>query len=135
MQDPATRADVGAAHALGISYKRFQGWEPTTTYEYDEAGRLVSSRPEVEWDETEQDWMLAYEAWERDELCHLCGWPKEICQARETETLLEVPPPTRCHVTTAIKRAQEGRAQQGGVKHEDALLWSARIKVQRPAGQ
>jgi hypothetical protein len=122
------RADVGAALRLGISYKRFQGWEPTTVYEYDEAGRMVSSRPEVEWDQTEQDWMLAYEAWGRDEVCHLCGWPKEICQARETETMLVVDPPTRCHVTTSIKRAQDARAQQGGGKHDDALLWGARLK-------
>lgn len=122
------RADVGAAFRLGISYKRFQGWEPTTVYVYDEAGRMISSQPEVEWDQTEQDWMLAYEAWERDEVCPLCGWPKDVCQARETETLLEVPLPTRCHVTTAIKRAQDGRSSQGGTKHDDALLWGARLK-------
>ena len=128
MQDPATRADVTAARALGISYKRFQGWEPTTTYQYDDTGRMVSSRPEVEWDETEQDWMLALETWERDEVCPMCGWPKEICQAREAETMLEVPPPTRCHVTTAVKRAQDARAQQGGGKHDDALIWGAQLK-------
>lgn len=132
MRDPAVRSDVRTARTLGISYKRFQGWEPTTTYQYDEAGRMVTSKPEVEWDQTEQDWMLALDTWEQDELCPLCGWPKEICHARETETMLEVPAPTRCHVTTAIKRAQDGRTQQGGGKYDDALIWGARLKDQLP---
>lgn len=69
--------------------------------------------------------MLALAEWEASEVCPMCGWPKAICQARETENLLQVPPPTRCHVTTAIKRAQEGRAAGGGGKHDDALIWSA----------
>lgn len=72
--------------------------------------------------------MLALDSWEQDELCPMCGWPSKICQARETENMLEVPPPTRCHVTTAIKRAQEARSAGGGNKHEDALLWGARLK-------
>lgn len=116
------------ARALGVSYKRFQGWEPATVYEYDEAGRLVASRPEVEWDSTEQDWMLALDAWEQEELCPLCGWPREVCQARESENLLQVPAPIRCHVTTAIKRAQEARSAAGGNKHDDALIWGAALK-------
>lgn len=132
MQDPAVRADVTAARTLGVSYKRFQGWEPITTYEYDDGGRMVSSRPEVEWDQTEQDWMLALDAYEAEEVCPLCGWPKAVCQARETEMMLEVPLPTRCHVMTAIGRAKDARAQQGGGKHDDALSWSARLKPQSP---
>jgi hypothetical protein len=132
LQDPAIRADIRTARTLGISYKRFQGWEPTTTYEYDDGGRLISSRPEVEWDQTEQDWMLALDTWENDELCHLCGWPKDVCQAPETEWALEVPLPTRCHVTTAIKRAQMARAADGGGRHDDALVWGARLKDQSP---
>lgn len=91
---------------------------------------MVSSRPEVEWDETEQDWMLALGEWETSAACPMCGWPKEICQARETENLLEVPPPIRCHVTTSIKRAQTGRQASGGGKYDDALIWSARLKPQ-----
>lgn len=89
---------------------------------------MVSSRPEVEWDETEQAWMVALAAYRRDEICPLCGWPRKICQAPETEWALDVPLPTRCHVTTAINRAQEGRAAGGGGKHDGALLWGARIK-------
>lgn len=116
------RADVEAAQRLGISYKRFLGWEPATIYEHDGAGRLVSSRPEVEWDETERAWMLALETWKSERLCPLCGQPREVCQAPETEFALEVPLPTRCHVTTAVRRAQEARAKHPG-EHDDALLW------------
>lgn len=72
--------------------------------------------------------MLALDAWEREEVCPLCGWPKDVCQAPETEWLLDVPLPTRCHVTTAIKRAQEARSTEGGGKHDDALVWGARLK-------
>lgn len=122
------RAEVEAAERLGISYKRFKGWEPANVYEYDDTGRLISSRPEVEWDDVEQGWMTALAKWRHDEVCPLCGWPREICQAPETEWSLEVPLPTRCHVTTAIRRAQDGRTSAGGSKHDDALLYGARFK-------
>ena len=122
------RAEVEAAERLGVSYKRFKGWEPATVYEYDDAGRLVSSRPEVEWDETEQAWMTALAAYQRDEICPLCGWPKDVCQAPESEWLIDATLPTRCHTTTAIKRAQEARAAGGGGKYDDALLWGAELK-------
>lgn len=89
---------------------------------------MVSSRPETEWDETEAAWMVAAEAYRRQEICHLCGWPKAICQSRDAENGLTVPPPTRCHVTTAIKRAQEARQSGPAAKHDDALLWGARLK-------
>lgn len=91
---------------------------------------MVSSRPEVEWDETEQQWMLALEAWENEELCPMCGWPKEICQAPSAEFDLRVPPPTRCHVTTAIRRAQEERQAASSGKYDDALIWGAERKDQ-----
>ncbi|GAB3166599.1 hypothetical protein GCM10027059_25790 [Myceligenerans halotolerans] len=121
------RAEVEAAERLGISYKRMQGWEPRTIYEYDTDGRLVASRPEVEWDDTERAWMLSLAAWRTEHVCPLCGMPREICQAPETEFNLEVPLPTRCHVTTAIKRAQAARAKAPG-EHDDALLWGAGLK-------
>lgn len=71
--------------------------------------------------------MLALARYRSDEICPLCGWPREVCQAPETEWALEVPPPTRCHVTTAMNRAQDGWAANGG-KGGNALLWGARYK-------
>lgn len=73
--------------------------------------------------------MTALAKWRDVEVCPLCGWPRDICQAAETEWALEVPLPTRCHVTTAIRRAQEGRAASGGGKQDTALLWGARFKA------
>lgn len=122
------RGEVTVARTLGISYKRLLGWEPATVYEYDDAGRMVSSRPEVEWDETERAWMIALAEWESTEVCPMCGWPKDVCQARDTENNLTVPPPTRCHVVTAIRRAQEARPSSGTSKHDDALIWAAQVK-------
>lgn len=36
------------------------GWEPTTTYEYDDDGRLISSRPEPEWDDEQRHLAIAH---------------------------------------------------------------------------
>ena len=64
-----------AAERLGVSLKRFGGWEPVTVteYEYDAGGRLVRSwsQPESEWDDQQQAWMLAL-VQHRAELCP-CG--------------------------------------------------------------
>lgn len=91
---------------------------------------MVASSPEPEWDELEQQWMLALDAWRDKSICPLCGMDKSICQSAEAEFRVSVPPPTRCHVTTAIRREQAARqAQYGsGGAHEDALLWSATVR-------
>ena len=85
--------------------KRFHGWEPATTYEY-EAGRLVSSRPEPEWDETEQTVMLALQAY-HGSLCPLCGGPLSVCTNPENELKFKGGLPIRCHATTARAIAME----------------------------
>lgn len=124
------RAEVETAERLGVSYKRFQGWEPTTVYTYDDAGRMVSSQPEVEWDDTERAWMLALQTWRDTELCTLCGWPKDACHDPQAEWNLEATLPIRCHVTTKIKQAQADRA---GGKYDDALIWGAQYRSQSPS--
>lgn len=95
-------------------------------YEYDEDGRLVASRPEVEWDDTERAWMLALEEYRSDLLCECgCGFPKKISQAPETEFSVEVPPPTRCHIRTALaadQKAAEDRPTPEG------LIWGVRLR-------
>lgn len=70
--------------------------------------------------------MLALQKW-RNDLCPSCGWPRSICQAPETEFRLTVPPPTRCHVTTAVDRAQRAYSEQPGAKL-GGLLWRAEIR-------
>lgn len=103
------------------------GWEPRTVYEYDDAGRMVASAPEPEWDDTERAWMLALEHWRTEQVCSLCGWPKAICQDPATEFAVEVPVPTRCHVTTALRRAQKARAEDK-TSESDGLVWAAQMR-------
>ena len=71
--------------------------------------------------------MRALATWREEHICPSCGWPKEICQAPATEFAVEVPLPTRCHVTTAMRRAQADYAKKSGANPE-GLLWSARLR-------
>ena len=89
---------------------------------------MVASRPEVEWDETEQAWMRALEHYRTEMICPSCGWPKEICQDPMTEFKVEVPPPTRCHVTTALRNAQKAASEKSNAGAE-GLLWAARLRA------
>lgn len=101
------------------------GWEPTTTYEHDGAGRLVSSRPEVEWDDTERAWMLGLAEYEAT-LCPLCGLPTDQCQSAAAENLAEAGIPIRCHVATA--RAQRTEEYKDA-KQASALLFPAGLRA------
>ena len=88
----------------------------------------MSSRPEIEWDDTEQTWMLALQFY-RDGLCPACGRPVSVCQDPANEGKFVSPPPVRCHATTALSERQE--AQTGGKvkpRHPNALLYSAELK-------
>ncbi|GAA1337123.1 hypothetical protein GCM10009611_03080 [Arthrobacter roseus] len=88
---------------------------------------MVSSRPEIEWDEPEQTWMLALQYY-RDGLCPLCGMPRSICGDPENEMKVKSPPPSRCHFTTARLRRQESQTSgQVKPKYEGALLYTAGI--------
>jgi hypothetical protein len=88
----------------------------------------VSSRPEVEWDEVEQTWMLALQYY-RDGLCPACGRPVDVCQNPDNEMKWTSPPPVRCHATTAVRERQDAQTS-GKVKprHADALLYRAELK-------
>jgi hypothetical protein len=86
--------------------KRFHGWEPVTTYEFDEFGRVVSSRPEPEWDDAEQTVILALQAYKAS-LCPLCGGPLDVCTNPENELKFKGGLPIRCHATTARAVAME----------------------------
>lgn len=124
-RDEVLRSQVEAAERLGVSLKRFSGWEPATVYEYDDAGRLISSRPEVEWDDVEQGWMISLERYRREHICPLCGGPKEVCQAPYGTFVYSAGVPIRCHVTTAIRQAQRA----GGSREDaDALIYPPEIK-------
>lgn len=103
------------------------GWEPTTTYVYDEAGRILSSHAEVEWDDTERDWMLALNHYRHEFLCTLCGMPKAVCRARSTDGAVDVEF-ERCHITAALS-AMQRKVSESEEKYPESLLYSAGVKA------
>lgn len=100
-----------------------------THYVYGADGRVLYTQPEVEWDDTEQEWMRARAAWRDEHLCPLCGFPREVCQAPETEFELDDPVRTRCHVTTRMRAAQKAYSQDP-TSNPEGLLWSPQFKKQ-----
>lgn len=91
-------------------------------YEYDEAGRMARSVPEVEWDEEQQGWSLAL-AYYRATRCPCCGGDIEEC-GPQTAGTWATPPPRRCYRTDSLLLAQEGS------KHarREALMWRTERK-------
>lgn len=75
-------------------------------HEYDDAGRLVRSRPEPEWDEQEQTVMLALQRFNA-ETCPACGGPLALCTDPKNEGKYKTGLPVRCHATTSKMRAAE----------------------------
>jgi hypothetical protein len=110
VSNPGLRAELAAARAWGVSWRRFSGWEPatTTTFEYDDAGRLAKSvtTVEPEWDGAERDTALALAAYEAD-LCPGCHRPMSETTARENQKAYVAGAPIRCHCCTASQRAAE----------------------------
>ncbi|WNM64504.1 tail assembly chaperone [Arthrobacter phage MidnightRain] len=121
--DAGFRAEVTAAHSLGISLKRFHGWEPETVYTY-EGGRLISSKPEAEWDDREQSLVLAMHAY-KSTLCPLCGLPVDVCTDPKNERKFKAGQPIRCHKTTA--ELISGKKIDDKMPHKEALLFSAEM--------
>lgn len=69
--------------------------------------------------------MLALDYYRKHLLCPCgCGWPKEISQDPETENLATVGPPVRCHIRTAIVRAQKDVKDR---PVPEGLLWGATL--------
>lgn len=81
---------------------------------------------EPEWSEQDVAWNLAL-AHLRDEeaayRCPNCGGDQRVCTPLEAEGAFEVPPPSRCHATTAL--LVEQRKDQDRPTPE-ALLWRVR---------
>lgn len=81
--------------------------------------RLLSSQPEPEWDERQQDWMVALNVYE-SMLCPKCGGPISECTAPENEFKYKTGLPTRCHRTTSQLIAADKAA---GAAHSKALMF------------
>ena len=92
-------------------------------YEY-QAGRLISSRAETEWDDAEQTVMLGYRMY-LNGLCPKCGGPLSICTDPANEMRYEGGLPVRCHATTARGRAAEAYRDQPG---SEALMFVPKLR-------
>ena len=70
---PELRADIETARRLGISLRRFHGWEPRrTTVRHPDGSWVTVTEPEFDgWERAIQ---AAYDAW-RAGLCPDCGQP------------------------------------------------------------
>lgn len=62
---------------MGVAPRRLWGWEPETTFTYVD-DRLVSSRPEPEWNDRQYLLMSLLAEYEAD-LCPDCGQPRSEC--------------------------------------------------------
>lgn len=97
------KAKATAARKLGISLKRFDGWEPkTVSWREKRDGRMVTvTERETEWDLEQQEWMLALDLAEADE-CPGCHGRLSETTLAENDGAYVPKPPTRCHRCTAV---------------------------------
>jgi hypothetical protein len=116
--NPDLRAEVEAAEKLGISLKRFRGWEPTTTtrYTWDRDNRSegpdgYTSTVEPEWDEVEQGWMLALSLY-RDRRCPGCGGDIDVTTNPENEEQYRHELPLQCFRCVAFAQAHKAYDDQ-----------------------
>lgn len=74
--DAALRSDIRTARNLGVSLRRFLGWEPRQITVTRDDGTVVTVT-EPEYDVWEQQVQAAYTAW-LDDVCPGCGWPTRL---------------------------------------------------------
>lgn len=98
-----------AAARWGVSWRRFNGWEPTetTVYEYDQQSRLVRSvtTSEPEWDEDGRAYATSLVIYEHS-LC-ACGWPQAMTTGPESDGRFHPGEPVVCYRCRAIERGAE----------------------------
>lgn len=114
---------------MGISLRRFDGWEPRQVHEheYDETGRLIRTVVvrESEWDDDERAWMLGL-ALREDGECQRCGG--DLHETLDYDYKWEPQPPLVCLRCLALA----GDRQQYA-KHPDRAGMIHRVtKMTRP---
>lgn len=124
------RRDVDAAVRLGISYKRFSGWEPkeVTEHTYDESGRLVRSvtTRESEWDDEERGTVLALGDYEHS-LCGGCGG--YLPETTQPGAAYEATLPHKCFRCAAVHSKQKEYEKNADVR--DMAIWPVKAKPRK----
>jgi hypothetical protein len=133
---------VAAARELGISLKRFDGWEPrqlTRVTAWTEDGRPAAweTRTEPEWDPRERGWVLALGLFEAG-LCRKCGHhlgettdPANDQDNPETGHAWVADGPDECFACKALHRAEE-RWQKEAPEVAPYSIWSAVLVDKNP---
>lgn len=118
------RREVEAAVRVGVSPRRFWGWEPTTrtTYVRDGEGRVASSvtTVEPEWDAESRAYLLALLAYEADQCPGCKGLLSETTRA-DMEGRYHALPAMRCQRCTAI--AIKSTVEYKDAPHPHALFY------------
>lgn len=100
---------------VGVSPSRLLGAEQreTTSYLYDEAGRLVSSTTirDPDWSDLDRGWVLALIE-EQADTCTGCGQPNELCRDPATRGQWGVAK-TTCWSCLVVEADADGRAESG----------------------
>ena len=96
-------AQLRVARSLGISYKRWLGWEPTPD-------------DPIEWDSVERDWMMALDAYEHGHKCPVCGMDIGFCHDEmAVATAFRNAGVETCHVGRMRELAMAQFAESGTV--------------------
>lgn len=113
-----------AATRVGISLRRWAGWEPREVHTPQGDGSVLVTR-EPEWDDESRDWVLALAQWE-DLHCPQCnGWLPETTDPAN-EDAYRAEPPGRCHRCTALVAKQESYAEHP--YHRSQVLWPVTLR-------
>lgn len=122
---------------LGVSHKRFSGWEPREVTEHHyRKGRLVQTitTREVEWDEEQRALALAMFQFQA-ETCHGCGGWLQETTAEEAEGKYVALPPIRCHRCKVINAEREAYHEEPELYHPDSyVIWLASDKRKEVPG-
>lgn len=132
INEPGTLAELRAARAWGVSWSRWCGTRPTTTttYEYDDQGRVVRTVAvsDPDWTDLDRRAALALHAYEQD-LCSGCGQPLSETTKPERDGQYLPLAAVRCHFCTA---AEMGRAAYQDNSHAAALHVPVRLMPPDP---
>jgi hypothetical protein len=134
LENPEIRARVEAAERLGISVRRFDGWEPqtVTVYRYRKDGRIKKTITvtEPEYDEHDRAWMLALSAY-RAAHCPHCGGALHETTDPANEFAYHADS-IRCFKCTALAKSADALTKGPmPAQHPQAVLHRAEFRAQR----
>lgn len=81
-----------------------RGRPTTTSYRYDEQGRIERTVTGSPWTEEDRALLLAYQLY-RSSLCTGCGQPKHLAHHPDNDGWYETGEPIVCHACTALAKA------------------------------